>query len=171
MTTQPYELLARFNSDGTVTGVFTKTLTLLNGRAFENDPVPLADTTDPAFTQFAEAFSASVVAERNALLAKVSELQAKIPWNPRVIEASAFIARITADEMLRLATSNDAPVLQIVAMLNQWKANDWPIILDSPEIQQAIAYLQSIGFVTQERLAELLKDCTKEEAYVADGDA
>lgn len=171
MTTQPYELLARFNADGTVKGVFTKTLTLLNGRAFENDPVPLADTTDPAFTQFASAFSASVVAERNALASKVSELQAQIPWNPRVIEAAAFIARITADEMLRLATSNDVQVQQIVAMLDQWKANDWPVILDSPEIQQAIAYLQSIGFVTQERVAEVLKDCTKEEAYVADGDA
>lgn len=86
------------------------------------------------------------------------------------MEAKAFVARITASEMLMLAGSQDATVQNILGMLTQWVANDWPIILDSPEMQQAIGYLGQAGMVTQDRVAELLRDCTKDEAHVADGE-
>ncbi len=77
MTTTPYELLARFNTDGTVSGVSVRTLTTVNGRAFESDPMPLSGAKDPAFTAFAEQFSAGVVAERDEALADLAASRAE----------------------------------------------------------------------------------------------
>lgn len=74
MTTRPYELLARFSSNGTVAGVSVRTITTVNGRDYESDPTPLADTEDQAFVDFADAFSASVVAERDSLTTQVATL-------------------------------------------------------------------------------------------------
>lgn len=70
MTQRPYELLARFAPNGTIAGVSIRTITTVDGREYEGDPIPLADVTDPAFTQFAEAFSAAIVTERDALKTK-----------------------------------------------------------------------------------------------------
>jgi len=70
MTTRPYELLARYAPDGKIAGVSVRTITTVNGRDYESDPVPLADATDPAFVQFAEQFAASIVVERDELKAK-----------------------------------------------------------------------------------------------------
>ena len=100
---------------------------------------------------------------------RIVELTAALPWNPRIMEARAFVSRITPSEMLSLAASQDPQVQQIVGMLTAWVANDWPIVLDSPEIQGAVPYLLSVGLVTENRVAELLRDCTREESYVADG--
>jgi regulator of replication initiation timing len=106
-----------------------------------------------------------VITEKDARIAQLIE---GLPWNPRIMETSAFIARITQDELLKLATSTDPNVQGIVAMLGQWKANDWPIILDSPEMVQAIGYLGKAGMVAPERVAELLRDCSRSEAHIAD---
>jgi hypothetical protein len=100
--------------------------------------------------------------------ARIASLLSGMPWNPRVMEASAFISRISSQELLLLASSSDPMLQQIIGMLNQWKANDWPIVLDSPEIQQSVGYLAQQGIVAESRIAEVLKDCTREESYVAD---
>lgn len=100
---------------------------------------------------------------------RIVELTAALPWNPRIMEAKAFVSRITPSEMLSLAASQDPQVQQIVGILTAWVANDWPIVLDSPEIQGAVPYLLSVGLVTENRVAELLRDCTRDEAYQADG--
>jgi septal ring factor EnvC (AmiA/AmiB activator) len=100
--------------------------------------------------------------------ARIASLLAGMPWNARVMEASAFIARISSQELLLLASSSDPMLQQIIGMLNQWKANDWPIVLDSPEIQQAVGYLAQQGVFAESRIAEVLRDCTQEESYVAD---
>jgi hypothetical protein len=78
MTTRPYELLARFAPDGTVAGVSIRTITSIDGRDHEDDPVPLADATDPAFIQFAGAFSAAIVAERDELKEERDRLAARL---------------------------------------------------------------------------------------------
>lgn len=218
MTKTPYELLARFNTQGQVSGVSVRYLTTLNGKVYEGDPEPLSGTSDPAFTAFASQFSAAIVLERDALKTQVDELtQAKqtveqqlqssnatidnktaqlatveaekqqvqqlldaanarinallseVPYNPRVIEASAFINRTTPEEMLTLFGSDDPNVQAIAAMLLEYKANDWRIELDSQEMQQAVGYLQLIGLVSEQRAAALLRDGTRAEAYVNDG--
>jgi hypothetical protein len=104
----------------------------------------------------------------SAANARIASLLNGMPWNPRVMEASAFIARISSQELLLLASSTDPMLQQIIGMLNQWKANDWPIVLESPEIQQAVGYLAQQGIVAESRIAEVLRDATREESYVAD---
>jgi len=211
MTTTPYELLARFATDGTVAGVSVRYLTTINGKVYEGDPQPLASVDDPAFNDFADQFAAAVVAERDELLhevdtltqakeqaetivsgltaqvatltsekatvtaqlatanARIAALLTEVPFDPRVIEASAFINRTTPEEMLRLFGSTDPNVQTIAQMLLAYKANDWRIELDSQEMQQAVGYLQLSGLVTAERAVALLRDGTRAEAYVADG--
>lgn len=177
MTTRPYELLARFGENGHVVGVQIRRITNVDGKDFEGDPIPLSQAAnDPAFASFADQFSSSAVAERDMLRLRVTELENQIrhlkeslPFNPRVMEAKAFVGRISATEMLTLASATDPQVQQIVQMLTDWMKNDWPIVLDSPEIQGAIPYLMSLGLITPDRVSELLRDCTRDEAFLADG--
>lgn len=75
MSESPYELLARFNADGTIAGVHVRNLVTIGSKTVEGDPVPLASATDPVFTQFAEAFAAQAVQERNALQTQLATLQ------------------------------------------------------------------------------------------------
>ena len=78
MTSRPYELLARFAANGSVAGVSVRTITNVNGRDYEGDPQPLSGATDPAFTEFAAAFSAAIVAQRDQLLADKSALETQV---------------------------------------------------------------------------------------------
>ena len=66
MPLRPYELLARFDATGKVSGVSIKTMTTVNGRDYESDPSPLSGTADPSFMDFATQFSAAAVADRDA---------------------------------------------------------------------------------------------------------
>jgi hypothetical protein len=211
MTTTPYELLARFATNGTIAGVSVRYLTTINGKVYEGDPQPLASVDDPAFNDFADQFSAAVVAERDELAeqvetlteakqaaeasvdqltqqvatltnekatltqqlaaanARITALLTEVPYDPRVIEASAFINRTTPEEMLQLFGSQDTNVQAIAQMLLAYKANDWRIELDSVDMQQAVGYLQLVGLVCAERAAALLRDGTRAESYVDDG--
>ena len=211
MTTTPYELLARFATNGTIAGVSVRYLTTIDGKVYEGDPQPLASVDDPAFNDFADQFSAAVVAERddlagqvesltqskqaaeasveqltaqvatltneNATLtqqlaaanARITALLTEVPYDPRVIEASAFIARISSSEIMQLAASSDQNIQAIWMMLWQYKENDWRIELDSQPMLQAVGYLQLAGLVTAERAAALLRDGTRAESYVDDG--
>lgn len=78
MTARPYELLARFSTDGSVAGVSVRTITTVNGRDYESDPVPLSGATDPAFIAFAAAFSAAIVAQRDQLLLDNQSIQSQV---------------------------------------------------------------------------------------------
>ena len=176
MAKTPYEVLLRLNADGSIAGASIRYLLEVEGKVFEGDPEPLAGTTDPAFTAFAEQFSAAAIAERDALenklglaYARIVELLTQVNFDPRTIEANAFLNRITSTELAQLFSSEDANVQAISQMLLAYKANDWPIELDSAEMQQAVGYLQLIGMVTQERAAALLRDGTRAEAYIDDG--
>lgn len=253
---KPYELLARFKSDGTIAGCHVRTISTVDGRDYESEPVPLASATDPAFVAFAASFSASVVTERDALAidktklttdlaSKTSEhdsvkgqydalviekakiiadnqtatdklnedhaksitdinavhalaiatattqLEAKqaeltlanaanatlqsrfdkllndLPFNPRIIDATSFYARITKDEFALLSVSDDATVRDIAKTILAYKANDWPIIFESPEMQGMLTYLLLNGSLSEGRIAQLTQDANQSEAYVA----
>lgn len=90
---RPYELLARFAPDGTISGVSVRTITTVDGRDYESDPIALSGVTDPAFMEFAEQFAASVVAERDTAVAQVATLTAaKTTLEARVEELEAQLA-------------------------------------------------------------------------------
>lgn len=75
---RPYELLARFDASGNVSGVSVRTLVTIDGRDYESDPSPLIGASDPAFTAFAAAFSAAIVAQRDQLLSDKSALETQL---------------------------------------------------------------------------------------------
>lgn len=109
----------------------------------------------------------AMTSERDAALARITELQSQLPWDRRIIDASAFLARVSKAELLDLTTSADPTRQQIAQMLAAYRTNDWPIMLDSPEMQHAIGYLQQSEAISVERAAELLRDSSREEAYKA----
>lgn len=100
---------------------------------------------------------------------RITALLDQVQFDPRIIEANAFLNRIASTELAQLFSSVDPNVQAISQMLLAYKANDWRIELDSVEMQQAVGYLQQIGMVTQERATALLRDGTRAEAYIDDG--
>lgn len=119
MSAKPYELLARFRPEGTVAGVSVRTITTVNGRDFESDPQPLADATDPAFTAFAEQFSAKTVAERDAAVAERDTARAALATVTAERDAArAEVERLTAElEAIRNPTDGQGfPVLSAVQL-------------------------------------------------------
>lgn len=97
--TNPYELLVRFNRDGSVGGASVKTIETVGGRDYESDPIPLSGATDPAFVAFAEQFSADAVTDRDAALSQVAELTAEVArltaLIPPPVDPNAVPATIT----------------------------------------------------------------------------
>ena len=218
MAKTPYEVLLRLNADGSIAGASIRYLLEVEGKVFEGDPEPLAGTTDPAFTAFAEQFAAGAGAERDQLVSdkstfqnqvtaltgerdtalaqvttlsiekdtlteanatltaqlaaantRIAALVEQVHFNPRVIEANAFLSRISSVELAQLFSSDDPNVQAVSQMLLAYKTNDWWVELDSPTMQGAVAYLQQIDMVTVERASALLRDGTRAEAYLSDG--
>ena len=115
---------------------------------------------------------ASLIAEKATLTtslaaanARIETLLQEIPFDPRIIDATAFYNRLTKDELLLFVSSEDTQVKQIGTVIATYKSNDWPVVFESTEFQQMVVYLQQVGILTSERLAELTKDATRDEAY------
>lgn len=115
------------------------------------------------------AANATLTGQLTAANARIAALVEQVQFDPRVIEANAFLNRIASTELAQLFSSTDQNVQAISQMLLAYKANDWRIELDSDTVQQAVGYLLQIGMVTPERAAALLRDGTKAEAYIDDG--
>ena len=146
--------------------------------ALETQVTTLTSERDAALAQAAtlttekEALTetnATLTAQLAAANARIAALLEQVQFDPRVIEANAFLSRIASTELAQLFSSTDPNVQAISQMLLVYKANDWRIELDSPEMQQAVGYLQKIGMVSTERAAALLRDGTRAEAYIDDG--
>jgi hypothetical protein len=132
---------------------------------------PLRADVLAAFNVFAKTFTDQVAeakAELETLKKQVKELQRFRPYNPKIIDASAFFARITKDEFATLSTSEDATLATIAKTIIAYKTNDWPVVFESPEMVGMLSYLVGVGFLTEERKAELISDATQAEAYNAD---
>lgn len=162
MTTRPYELLARFNSDGTVAGISVRTITTVNGRDYESDPMPLTGTGDAAFASFADQFAAASVAERDAAIAAQATMQAEIdrltalippPLPERSIYPRELLGRLTMAEVVAAIRSDDDSVIFAVANLQTTVS---PVLLDAEETQMLIGSLAMAGILTPERMAEVL---------------
>lgn len=130
MTTRPYELLARFAADGTVAGVSVRTITTVNGRDYESDPMPLSGAGDSAFAEFADQFSASVVAERDAAVSALeterSTMQAEIDRLTLLVPPPVPDVFLNADwPQFRVRILSD-PAVQRVASGN---STAWPLMV------------------------------------------
>ena len=113
----------------------------------------------------------ATIATRDATIAaletRVASLLAELPFNPRIIDASAFYERITKDEFAALSVSDDETLRTIAKTILAYKTNDWPVIFESTEFQGLIGYLTGTSFLTAQRALELTRDATREEAYDA----
>jgi len=144
----------------------------------ENQVETLTSERDTALTQvttlttekdeLTEA-NATLTAQLAAANTRITALVEQVQFDPRVIEANAFLNRIASTELAQLFSSTDPNVQAISQMLLAYKSNDWRIELDSAEMQQAVGYLELIGMLTVERAAALLRDGTRAEAYIDDG--
>lgn len=142
-----------------------------SGKEFET-LVPL----DPALVgDYAIDFSLPLITENEALKKQVDELQNQVesliqyrPYNPRIIDATAFFNRITLEEFAKLSTSDDATLVTIAKTIVAYKDNDWPVVFESTEMQGMLEYLTGTGFLTEDRKAELVANASQEEAYNAD---
>lgn len=166
---RPYELLARFKSDGTVGGIHVRYVETVGGRDFELDPIPLADINDPVFGDFASAFNASIVAERDqlainaasapSLQSRIAELEAELdalkkpPLNARRLAPFEFLSRFQASEVVAWQTSSDPMVCIGRAKLQTIITY---VDLDLPETIGLVQYLESIGIIGAGRAAEVL---------------
>ena len=105
-----------------------------------------------------------------ALEARVASMLTELPFNPRIIDATAFYSRITKDEFAALSVSDDETLRTIAKTILAYKSNDWPVVFESPEFQQMMGYLMfgtSPPFLSDERARELARDATRAEAYDA----
>jgi len=137
--------------------------------------VPMREVDVSLLGEIADKFNLGAVQENEALRSQVKALTERIaamtiqlPFDPRIIDATAFVNRIAKDEMLKLFSSVDENVSSIAKMLVEYKANDWPIVLDSPELSGAIQYLQHVKLISEDRAKQLTADATREEAYSAE---
>jgi hypothetical protein len=178
MTTRPYELLARFGNDDTVAGAHIRRIISSDGQEFESPPIPLAEAADdPAFSRFAEQFSAAIIAERDELKTKADQYDAVVaerdalaaelealrnpPRNSRHLPPYSFLLRFTAPERLSIlqASTTDANIAMILVTLQTVRYVD----LDTEDTQQSVGYIASLGIVGQSRVAEILADATEGE--------
>lgn len=174
MTERPYEVLARFGVDGKVAGVSVRHITAVNGKEYEGDPQPLSGTDDPAFSEFAEAFSAAVVAERDTLATdkttltqqvatlttEKAEIQAELDALKATLVPTAtrvwpreFLRRFTNAEIVAIQLSIDPGV--ILARTHLQTAVSL-IDLTLPETQQLVGLLVLAGIIDSDRAAEVL---------------
>jgi len=118
MTTRPYELLARFDNQGNVAGVSVKSISTINGKDYELDPVPLKDATDPAFVSFASSFSASVVIERDVLATDKTKLTTDLAAMTSSRDALTTLPAELKANHAQIILAKDAEIAALQAAFN-----------------------------------------------------
>lgn len=105
-----------------------------------------------------------------AQLAEALELVEEYrPYDTNMIRSKAFYDRISGDERFQLGVlaMTDDNAKEILALLNSYLLNPtWEVLLNDPKVVGAFQYLQAVGMLTPERVAELHRPATKEEAYI-----
>ncbi|MFN7318019.1 MAG: hypothetical protein ACK5S6_00785 [bacterium] len=122
MATRAYELLVRFAQDESVAGAHVREMYLdENGKDLkETAPIPLADTTNPAFTVFAEKFSAKAVAENEVLKSeKTTLLSEKATLESQVASLQSQVETLTSEKSA--LTTEKAELTETVGELTQEK--------------------------------------------------
>ena len=172
ITRQPRQFLAVWNDNGTeVKGATFEESFFVDGVFWKNE---LTSVEPEGFAEFGALFSNQLQIQNDTLVAELAAANARIallikglPFNPRIIDATAFYNRLTKDELLVFVSSSDTQVVAIGKVIASYKSNDWPVVFESTEFQQMVGYLLQAGVVTSERIAELTKDASRDEAYQA----
>jgi hypothetical protein len=107
----------------------------------------------------------------------LAEAEVKIAWlesirtyDPNQIRSLAFYDRISKDQInkLGLLAIDDPQAAEIHKLLNAYKDNPWPVLLDDPLVVGGIQYLLHIEIITQQEAAQITRPASREEAYIAE---
>lgn len=99
------------------------------------------------------------------LRAKIAELEQYRPYNPRILSGEAFYNRVSKEDMVTLLTSDDAMLVNVGKTIEAYRANHWPVILDSTDFQNLVGYVLQSGVFDADEVVEIMRDATREEAY------
>jgi hypothetical protein len=139
-----------------VAGISAKTLTTVNGRDYESDPMPLESTEDPVFVQFATTFCSAAVAERDSLASEVADLREEVerlealvplPRGPREVTPEEFLKRFSPEDIVAIDQSKDPRVVLAKVTL---QTRSSVIDLDSEILRNMIAGLIEAGIQIDE---------------------
>ncbi len=100
----------------------------------------------------------AAIAERDAIAAELDALK-NPPINVRKIPVYYFLERLTPAEQVAITQSSDVHVQIIEKRLLARQYVD----LDAQRTLDALAYFQSVGLLTQQRVTELLQDAQPDE--------
>ena len=101
------------------------------------------------------------------LAQKVVELEQYRPYNPRILAGEAFYNRVSKEDMVTLLTSDNAMLVNVGKTIEAYRANHWPVIIDSTDFQNLVGYVLQSGVFDEAEVTAIMRDATKEEAYVA----
>jgi cell division protein FtsB len=117
---------------------------------------------------------ATLTTEKQALTELTTTLQAKIadleqyrPFNPRILKGEAFYNRVSKEDMVTLLASDDAMLVTVGKTIEAYRANKWPVIIDSTDFQNLVGYVLQSGVFDEEEVVAIMRDATREEAYSA----
>lgn len=99
---------------------------------------------------------------------RLSKLLVELPFDPRLIRTGAFLDRIQ-DLIFTLSKLSDTDTVAqgfLKSLYEKEEAND-SIKLDSPKLSSALSYLIEQGQLKPERAKDIVRDCTRAEAYVS----
>jgi hypothetical protein len=101
---------------------------------------------------------------------KIAFLQSIRTYDSNQIRSLAFYDRITKDQInkLGLLAIDDPQAAEIHKLLNAYKDNPWPVLLDDPLVVGGIQYLLYIEIITQQEAAQITRPASREEAYIAE---
>ena len=107
----------------------------------------------------------ALLADNTACKERLGRLIVELPFDTRIIDASAFLQRITTDETFKLFSSDDPNMQGIAGLLKEYKEQSYPIHLDDPQVAGAMQYLTAVGLLSEDRVKEITRDATWAEAY------
>jgi DNA repair exonuclease SbcCD ATPase subunit len=117
---------------------------------------------------------ATLTTEKQALTELTTTLQAKVadleqyrPFNPRILKGEAFYNRVSKEDMVTLLASDDAMLVTVGKTIEAYRANRWPVIIDSTDFQQLVGYVLASGVFDEADVLAIMRDATREEAYSA----
>jgi len=110
----------------------------------------------------------SLEAERIVLNTRIAFLNSIRTYDPNQIRSLAFYDRITKDQInkLGLLAIDDPQAAEIHKLLNAYKDNPWPVLLDDPLVVGGIQYLLHIEIITQQEAAQITRPASREEAFI-----
>ena len=154
----------------------TEETTLASGQVMRLDPrTPNADELADANESFSasqqllistlEVEKVELTEQLTAANARIAALLQEVPFNPRILKGEAFYNRVSKEDMVTLLTSENPQLVVVGKTIEAYRANKWPVVLDSDDFQQLVGYVLQSGVFDEQEVLAIMTDATRDEAY------